>query len=144
MQVSILLQGKGAGVVTIGPGAAVAEAVGVLHAHRIGAVVVTGDGRAIDGVLSERDVVRALAEQGAAALDAPVRSLMTTDVVTCQPDTTVEELMGVMTQRRIRHVPVVVDGSLAGVVSIGDVVKDHISTLEHETQVLHAYIANPY
>jgi CBS domain-containing protein len=144
MQVSVLLQAKGSGVVTVAPDATTADVVSVLTEHRIGAVVVSTDGRAIEGVLSERDIVRALAADGTAALEAPVRSIMTTEVVTCQPDTTVEELMTTMTERRIRHVPVLVDGGLAGLISIGDVVKDRISVLEHETQVLQSYISNPY
>ncbi len=143
MQVSVLLTGKGADVVTVGPDTTTEEVVAVLARHRIGAVVVSADGRAIDGVLSERDVVRALAADGAAALGRPAAELMTSTVVTCQPDTTVEELMATMTDRRIRHVPVVVDGALAGVVSIGDVVKDRIAALEHEAQALTDYITNP-
>ena len=144
MQVSVLLQTKGPGVVTVRPEATVREVAGVLGEHRIGAVVVSSDGSTIDGVLSERDIVRALAATGADALDAAARDLMTAEVFTCQPDTTVEELMSLMTEQRIRHVPVLVDGSLAGVVSIGDVVKDRISSLEHETKALHDYISNPY
>ena len=144
MQVSVLLQTKGTDVVTVRPDATIAEVAIVLAEHRIGAVVVTGDGGAIDGVLSERDIVRALARPDDGMLGATASSLMTTDVVSCQPDTTVEELMATMTERRIRHVPVIVDGSLAGLVSIGDVVKHHIATLEHETQAMHDYISNPY
>ena len=144
MQVSVLLQNKGFGVVTVGPDASVAEVVAVLGEHRIGAVLVSTDGRTIDGVLSERDIVRGLARDGAAVLAATARDLMTAEVVTCQPDTTVEEVMGLMTDRRIRHVPVLVEGEVVGVVSIGDVVKDRISSLEHETKVLHEYIANPF
>ena len=143
MQVSVLLLAKGSTVVTVGPDVSTVDVVATLAHHRIGAVVVSADGRRIDGVLSERDVVRALAQHGAAALDEPVSRWMTSEVVTCQADTTVEELMTTMTERRIRHVPVVVNGELAGVVSIGDVVKDRISTLEYETEVLHQYIANP-
>ncbi|MEZ5178987.1 MAG: CBS domain-containing protein [Acidimicrobiales bacterium] len=144
MQVSILLQAKGSEVVTVGPGAPTAEVVGVLAERRIGAVVVSGDGRHVDGVLSERDVVTALAGHGADALAEPARRWMSSPAVTCEPDTTVEWLMATMTERRVRHVPVLVDGELAGLVSIGDVVKDHVSALEAETQVLHDYIANPY
>lgn len=144
MQVSVLLQVKGSTVVTVAPDVRAAEVVAVLARHRIGAVVVSPDGRHIDGVLSERDVMRALARIGAAALEAPAHTLMTAEVVTCQPDTTVEELMSTMTERRIRHVPVLVNGELAGLVSIGDVVKDRISGLEHETQALHDYISHPY
>jgi CBS domain-containing protein len=144
MQVSVLLQGKGPDVVTVRPEATVAEVAIVLAEHHIGAVVVTGDGGAIDGVLSERDIVRALARPDDGLLAARASSLMTTEVVTCQPDTTVEEVMTTMTDRRIRHVPVVVDGALVGLVSIGDVVKNHIATLEHESKAMHDYIAHPY
>ena len=144
MQVSILLQTKGHEVVTVRPEATIAEVAIVLSEHRIGAVVVTADGTSIEGVLSERDIVRAMAEPDGAMLAAHASSLMTAEVVTCQPDTTVEELMATMTDRRIRHVPVLVDGQLAGMVSIGDVVKHHIATLEHETKAMHDYIAHPY
>ncbi len=143
MQVSVLLQGKGSDVVTVGPDTTTEEVVAVLARHRIGAVVVSSDGSAIEGVLSERDVVRALAQQGAAALGRRAADLMTAAVVTCQPDSTVEELMSTMTERRIRHVPVAVEGRLVGVVSIGDVVKDRIAGLEHEAQALTDYITNP-
>lgn len=144
MQVSVLLQTKGTEVVTVRPEATIAEVAIVLAEHRIGAVVVTADGRSIDGVLSERDIVRALARLDDRMLAATAHSLMTAEVVTCQPDTTVEELMTTMTDRRIRHVPVIVDGQLSGLVSIGDVVKHHIATLEQESQAIHDYIANPY
>lgn len=144
MQVSVLLQGKGADVVTVEPTATTSAVVAELARHRIGAVVVSVDGVRIDGVLSERDIVRALASDGPAALDRPVETWMTRDVVTCGMDTTVEELMSMMTERRIRHVPVIVDGTLSGVISIGDVVKDRIAVLEHEAQAMHDYIANPY
>ncbi|MCU1454329.1 MAG: hypothetical protein JWN46_2475 [Acidimicrobiales bacterium] len=144
MQVSVLLQAKGATVVTVAPDATTAEVAATLTEHRIGAVVVSADGAHIDGVLSERDIVRALADRGAAALDEPASALMTADVFTCAPETTVEQLMALMTERRFRHVPVLVDGALAGMISIGDVVKDRISDLEHETQALHSYISNPY
>lgn len=144
MQVSVMLQRKGSDVVTVAPETLVGEVVKILAEHRIGAVVITRDGNVIDGVLSERDVVCSLAERGPAALDRPCHEVMTTKVVTCEPDTTVEELMTAMTERRVRHVPVVVEGRLAGVVSIGDVVKDRISGLELETQTLHDYIARPY
>ena len=144
MQVSVLLQTKGTEVVTVPPESTIAEVAIVLAEHRIGAVVVTSDGRSIEGVLSERDIVRALARPDDGMLAVTAHSLMTTEVVTCEPDTTVQELMGTMTDRRIRHVPVLVEGRLAGLVSIGDVVKHHIATLEHETQAMHDYISNPY
>lgn len=144
MQVSVLLQTKGSDVVAVGPTTSIARTAEVLTEHRIGAVVVVGEGAALLGVLSERDIVAALAASGPAVLDAPASSLMSEQVITCQPDTTVEELMATMTDRRVRHVPVLVDGELAGLVSIGDVVKHHIAVLEHETQAMHDYIANPY
>lgn len=142
MLVSGLLKSKGPGVVTVAPGTTATDVVAVLAERRIGAVVVSADGRSIDGVVSERDVVRALAERGLGAMDAEASSIMTSEVVTCEPDTTVEQLMQLMTERRIRHIPVVADGALSGIVSIGDVVKDRISDLETETQVLHEYIAH--
>lgn len=144
MQVSVLLQVKGHDVVTVRPETTITGAVATMTEHRIGAVVVTTDATTIVGVLSERDVMTGLAAHGGDALDRTVADLMTTQVVTCQPDTTVEQLMATMTELRVRHVPVVVDGELAGVVSIGDVVKDRISVLEHETEALHNYISNPY
>lgn len=143
MQVSILLQRKGSDVVTVAPDVSIADVVSVLTQKRIGAVVVSGDGRHIDGVLSERDIVQALSERGAEILGGRAAELMSGEVFTCQPDTTVETLMTTMTDHRVRHVPVLVDGELAGLVSIGDVVKDRISSLEHETQALHDYITHP-
>jgi CBS domain-containing protein len=142
MLVSGLLDSKGSDVITATPDATVADVVALLAEHRIGAVVVSTDGRRIDGVVSERDIVRALAERGAASLDEPVSTIMTTQVYICEPSSTVEQLMELMTRRRIRHVPVVVDDAVSGIVSIGDVVKDRMSELETETHVLHEYIAH--
>ena len=142
MQVSGLLEGKGSDVVTVAPDAAVERVAALLAEHRIGAIVVSGDGSAIEGIVSERDIVRALAEQGGDVLGQTASSIMTREVFTCEPATTVEQLMGLMTERRIRHVPVVADGGLGGIVSIGDVVKNRLSDLETETQVLHDYIAH--
>ncbi len=142
MRVSGLLDLKGHAVVTAAPTSTVARVATMLTEHGIGAAVVSSDGIGIEGVVSERDIVRAVAAAGAAALDQPVSAIMTRDVITCQPATTVEQLMAQMTERRIRHVPVVQDGALAGIVSIGDVVKDRISDLESETQVLHDYITH--
>jgi len=144
MQVSVLLQVKGSDVVTVRPEASATSVLAVLARNHIGAVVVSTDDRHIAGVLSERDIVRALAARGAPALGEPASDLMSSDVSTCEPDTTVEELMATMTERRIRHVPVVVDGELVGLVSIGDVVRDRISGLEDETRALHNYISHPY
>ncbi|MCU1354322.1 MAG: hypothetical protein JWM05_3531 [Acidimicrobiales bacterium] len=144
MQVSVLLQAKGSTVVMVSPEATTAEVAATLTEHRIGAVVVSADGTHIDGVLSERDIVRALAARGAPALDEPASRIMTAEVLTCEPDTTVEQVMALMTENRVRHVPVLVDGELAGLISIGDVVKDRISVLESETEALQSYISHPF
>lgn len=144
MQVSVLLQRKGSEVMTVVPEALVSSVAALLAERRIGAVVVSRDGASIDGVLSERDIVTAIADRGAAALEEPASSIMTTSVFTCEPDTTVEQLMETMTDQRVRHVPVLVSGSLAGIVSIGDVVKDRISSLQSERDSLQSYITHPY
>ena len=143
MHVSRLLQAKGTSVVTVRTDVTLAGVVALLTEHRIGAAVVSDDGTRIAGIVSERDVVRALAHGGAGALDTPVAAVMTTDVVTCRPDTTIADLMATMTDRRMRHVPVEIDGELAGIVSIGDVVKDRIESLELESKALQDYISNP-
>ena len=142
MNVDGILRAKGATVVTVKPDATVRDLVDGLRNERIGAMVVSADGRTIDGIISERDVVRGIAERGIQVLAAPVRELMTREVVTCSPDDSVKRVMAVMTQRRVRHVPVVVDGVLGGIVSIGDVVKNRLEEMEIETNVLReAYIA---
>ena len=141
MHVEGLLRNKGDAVTTVPSTTTVGDVVTVLAEHRIGALVVSDDGSGVVGIVSERDVVRALAEHGDDLLSHEVASIMTCDVVTCELTTTVDELAHWMTDRRIRHVPVVVGGRLAGIVSIGDVVKDRIRDLETETQTLHEYIA---
>ncbi len=142
MHVEGLLRTKGDAVVVIASRATVGELVATLAQHRVGALVVSDDGRHVDGIVSERDVVASLAEHGTALLEHTVADIMTNEVVTCVPSTTVDQLMSLMTERRMRHVPVVVDGELAGIVSIGDVVKDRIRDLEVEAQTLHEYIAH--
>lgn len=142
MLVEGLLKTKGDGVATVAASSTVADAVNLLAEHRVGALVVSDDGSTVSGIVSERDVVRALAEGGDGLLARQVGSIMTSDVVTCGLQTTADELSRWMTERRIRHVPVVVDGRLAGIVSIGDVVKDRIRDLESETQTLHEYISH--
>jgi CBS domain-containing protein len=138
-----ILQRKGSEVVTIAADATVSQAVASLRDHNIGAIVVTTEPeQGIAGIISERDVVRALAVDGSRTLNRPVRDLMTTEVTTCGLRATVDEVMTLMTNRRIRHVPVVDDGSLAGMVSIGDVVKSRIGELEDETQTLHDYLSS--
>ncbi|HAM01101.1 MAG TPA: histidine kinase [Acidimicrobiaceae bacterium] len=140
MHISSLLSEKGSSVVTITADATVAEAVDELEKHRIGAIVVSGDGTHIDGILSERDVVRALGHIGAELLDRPVRTIMTAVVVTASPDDEVDSLMATMTDHRVRHVPIVTDGTLRGIVSIGDVVKSRIGELEKDRKELVEYI----
>ena len=134
-----ILKAKGAEVFTIGPDAPVTELVRELVARRIGAAVVAEAG-AVVGVVSERDILYAAAERGADCLRARVRDLMTTDVVTCAPDTPIDEVMASMTRRRIRHLPVLDRGALAGIVSIGDVVKSRIESAEREASQLREYI----
>ncbi len=140
MRISSLLAEKGAPVATIDGAATVAEAVRALSAHGIGALVVSADGAHIQGIVSERDIVRRLDELGAALLGTTVASLMSTVVHTCTPEDDTESLMATMTQRRIRHVPVVSDGVLAGIVSIGDVVKIRLGELEKDRNELVDYI----
>jgi CBS domain-containing protein len=141
MRINDLLRSKGSDVTTIPPETDVRRLLDVLAEHRIGAVVVSADGRSVDGIVSERDVVRALAERGPDVLSEPVTSVFTADVHTVGPDGRVDELMRLMTDQRVRHVPVVVDGALAGIVSIGDVVKSRIGELETESAALSSYIA---
>ena len=140
MRVGDLVRAKGTDVVTVDPQTSVTESLRRLVEHNIGALVVSEDGRRIQGILSERDIVRAVADRGPGVLEGPVADVMTADVRTCDPETTVNELMGLMTERRIRHVPVVVDEMLAGIVSIGDVVKHRISELETETHTMQEYL----
>lgn len=144
MNVDGILRAKGASVVTISPAQTIAELVRGLRTERIGAMVVSEDGRRLLGIISERDVVLGLAEHGPASLRMRVEDLMTRDVVTCTPDDTVKQLMATMTRRRIRHLPVVVDGRLRGIVSIGDIVKHRLEEIETESNVLReAFIARP-
>lgn len=141
MNVQSILRVKGSDVATVDQHASLADAAALLRDHGIGALVVSGDGRRIDGILSERDVVRALAAHGAATLGRTVASAMSSDVVTCKVDDSVEHLMVLMTERRIRHLPVVDgEGLLEGIVSIGDVVKARLNQLETENQALFDYI----
>ena len=141
MNVDGILKVKGTDIVTIRPDATIAQAVDRLREKRIGAVVVSADGASADGVLSERDIVRGLAEHGASLLDRRVSQVMTRAVITCAPDDKVADLMALMTERRIRHLPVMRNGRLAGLVSIGDVVKNRVDEIEFETNSLKTYIA---
>ncbi len=144
MLIEHILHRKGAEVATVAPDATVADAVGLMHERNVGALVVTAEGQPVAGILSERDVVRALAGAGdaAALLTRPVSDLMTTDLTTCGPRATVDELARLMTDRRIRHIPVLDGDRLAGIVSIGDVVKSRIDELQAETDTLHDYLSS--
>lgn len=141
MKINDVLRGKGAEVVTISPDATVRELLALLAEHNVGALVVSSDGAAVAGIVSERDVVRLL-HSDADALSAPVSSIMTAEVHTCVPDDHIDDLMRLMTEKRIRHVPVVIDERLSGIVSIGDVVKTRIGELEFEREQLSNYIAS--
>ena len=141
MRISDVLRVKGGQVVTVTPDTDVRHLLNVLAEHRIGAVVVSRDGTAVDGIVSERDIVRALAERGQAVLSEPVTAIFTAEVHTVGPDAHIEDLMRIMTERRVRHLPVVVNGQLAGIVSIGDVVKKRIDELEDERTALAKYIS---
>lgn len=126
-------------VVTISPDATVRELVETLANHNIGACVVSSDGAAIDGIVSERDVVRRLSDTEDLA-NLPVSQIMTSSVLTCAPATSLDELMGLMTERRFRHVPVVEDGTMVGIVSLGDAVKHRIDELTFERDQLATYV----
>ena len=140
MLIVTVLRAKGDLVATIPPTATVRDLLGLLAEQRIGAAVVTSDD-AIVGIVSERDVVRRLADDAGGLLDRQVAEIMTVDVVTCSKETSVEDLARTMTERRIRHVPVVdADGALVGIVSIGDVVKSRMSELEFERDQLDSYV----
>jgi CBS domain-containing protein len=140
MRISDVLRVKGTQVITVPPNTTVRHLLAVLAEHRIGAVVVSHDGTAVDGIASERDIVRALARRGAAVMADPVTAIYTAQVHTVTPHTPVEEVMRMMTERRVRHVPVVADDRLHGIVSIGDVVKIRIGELETERTALTNYI----
>ena len=140
MRISDVLRGKSDEVVTVTPDTQVDRLLAVLAEHKIGAAVVSREGTTVEGIVSERDVVRALAERGAGVLGEPVSAIHTLDVFTIRPEADLAEVERMMTERRFRHVPVVVDGRLRGIVSIGDVVKKRIDELESERSELAGYI----
>lgn len=142
MNVAAILRQKGRAVTTVQPDISLQEVANKLAAKRIGAVVVVGEGGEVCGIVSERDIIRALATEGAGALARPVAQTMTRQVVTCQETDTLDELMAMMTARRFRHLPVVTDGALVGIVSIGDVVKHHVAEVEMEATAMREYITH--
>ena len=140
MNVESILKEKGRDVATIAPEVNIGQAISLLRRLRIGALVVSGDGKNAVGILSERDIIHALAEHGTKLLDLSVSNLMTREVVTCTPENSIAELMMQMTERRIRHIPVIDKGRLAGIVSIGDVVKSRLGEVEGEANSLRQFI----
>jgi CBS domain-containing protein len=144
MNVKTILAAKklnlGGDVIDIEPAADLAAAVKLLAAHRIGALLIRGAGGRLAGILSERDIVRALAEHGAGALALPVGQVMTREVETCGEDETVAGIMERMTAGKFRHMPVLSDGKLVGLISIGDVVKERVQEIEHESEAMRDYI----
>lgn len=142
MTVKAILDQKGREVITVTPGISLSDANAKLAEYKIGAVVVVDDANRICGILSERDIVRALAAKGPGAMSGPVSSAMTPNVKVCSESHSVNQLMEMMTQGRFRHLPVEVDGKLGGLVSIGDVVRMRIEQVEREAEEIKAYIAS--
>ena len=140
MTVRAILDLKGRDVTTIAPDRTLGDAASLLSQHKIGALVVTGADHRVTGILSERDIVRAVSSGGTAALEEKITARMTREVVTCGPNDTMAELMGRMTAGRFRHVPVVENGRLVGIISIGDVVKHRLAEMERESSALRDYI----
>lgn len=141
MRVSSILSMKGSTVATTAPDAPVTEALNELRLRGVGALVVSTDGRHVEGIISEREIVHRLAERGESVIHEPVEAVMNRDVVTCQPDDDLQHLARRMTETRCRHLPVVVESELVGIVSIGDVVKARLTQLEEESRQMHDYIS---
>jgi CBS domain-containing protein len=141
MNVEAILRGKGRTVATIHPDQTITRALAALRDRNIGALVVSEDGKRVDGIISERDIVHGLADHGSELLALNVVEVMTRPVTTCDPDDSVADLMAEMTNRRIRHLPVVRDGRLVGIVSIGDLVKNRLDEIEYEARSLRSFIA---
>ena len=141
MRIAQVLKNKGDAVFTVSADTSVGDLVAVLAERGVGALVVSDGGAGVDGIVSERDVVRGLGSLGGGLLARPVREIMTTSVHTCTPADTLEHLMVLMTEQRVRHVPVVEGGRLVGIVSIGDVVKQRMAELQAERDQLSAYIS---
>ncbi len=140
MNVDTILGRKGRSVFTISPHATILEAANLLKDKRIGALVVSADGTSALGIISERDIIHGIGERGAAILDQSVGEVMTRDVQTCTPEDTGDALLATMTERRFRHLPVIEDSKLAGIVSIGDVVKSRLDEIEREAEAMRDYI----
>ena len=143
MKISDVLRSKGSEVITIRPDDTVSRLLALLAEHRIGAVVVSTDGSSVDGIVSERDIVRHLHSTGTSVLEAPVSQIMTSEVTTGSASDNIADLAGTMTEMRVRHVPIVdADGRLTAIVSIGDIVKHRLSELQSERDQLRDYITH--
>ena len=141
MNVTSILKTKGRAVSTARPDASLLDIVQKLGAKKIGAIVIVGDNGHVAGIVSERDVIRVIAERGAAAMSLSVSEVMTKSVVSCQETSAIDELMEMMTKGRFRHLPVIEDGALVGIISIGDVVKHHLAEVEMEVSAMRNYLA---
>ena len=141
MHVRAILDEKGRNVLTIRPDATLQEAARALHENKVGALVVLGLNEQIKGILSERDIINAVARQGSDALGKTVSTVMTSNVHRCTEDTTIDQVMSLMSEKRCRHIPVETNGKLAGMISIGDAVKSRIREIEFEASEIKAYIA---
>lgn len=141
MTVAHILQSKGSDVISVSPTAAILEVADILAEHKIGAVLVIGPGDKLAGIISERDIVRALAQRGRELAGSKVSEYMTSELITCAPDATIDQIMSLMTQGRVRHLPVLDKGKLCGMISIGDIVKRRIAEVEFEAEEMKRYIA---
>lgn len=142
MNVASILRQKGRAVTTASPGTTLLEVADKLAAKRIGAIVIVGTRGKVAGIVSERDIIRALSSQGPECLTRPVSESMTRKVVSCRESDTLDELMALMTERRFRHLPVMMDDALVGIISIGDVVKDHVAEVTMEATAMREYITH--
>ena len=142
MNVASILRQKGRAVTTASPTATLLEVANKLAAKRIGAIVIVGPQGRVAGIISERDIIRALSAQGPDCLQRPVSESMTREVITCQENDTLDELMAMMTERRFRHLPVITDDALVGIISIGDVVKHHVAEVTMEATAMREYITH--
>jgi CBS domain-containing protein len=142
MNVAAILKQKGRAITTARPTVTLMEVANKLAAKRIGAIVIVGAGGEVAGIISERDIIRALSMQGPACLTLPVSQSMTNKVITCKETDTLHQLMAMMTERRFRHLPVVTDGALVGIISIGDVVKHYVVEMQTEATAIREYIAH--
>lgn len=141
MNVAAILKAKGRAVSTARPDTTLLDITSKLASKKIGAIVIVGEEGRVAGIISERDVIRAIAERGPGTLSQPVSEVMTRAVVSCSETSTLEELMATMTQGRFRHLPVTEDGALVGIISIGDVIKHHIAEVEMEVSAMRGYLA---